>query len=84
VLAVEVAGPDEGDSEPALREKAKWYLDVGVTEVWILFPEAREVLVISSGGERRLGENDRIEAHPELPDLNMKVSELFAQVLSGR
>ena len=28
--------------------KAKWYLDVGVKEVWILLPNAREVLVVAS------------------------------------
>lgn len=31
VLAVEVAGADDGDSETALREKAKWFLHVGVS-----------------------------------------------------
>jgi hypothetical protein len=34
VLAVEVAGADEGDSEKALREKADWYLGGGIAVVW--------------------------------------------------
>jgi Uma2 family endonuclease len=82
VLAVEVAGPDEGDSEQALRDKAKWYLGVGVKEVWIVLPSTREVLAISPDGERRFGGEERIEAHPELHGLNPKASEVFAQILS--
>ncbi|MGH9334670.1 MAG: Uma2 family endonuclease, partial [Vicinamibacteria bacterium] len=50
VLAVEVAGPDDGDSESALLEKARWYLGVGVEVVWILIPSTREAIVVSGGG----------------------------------
>jgi Uma2 family endonuclease len=82
VLAVEVAGPDEGDSEQALRDKAKWYLDVGVKAVWILLPGAREVLVISPDGEKRLRGDERIDSNPELHGLSPKASELFAQILA--
>ena len=82
VLAVEVAGADEGASENALREKAKWYLNVGVSVVWIVFPEQREVLVISSNDEARVSGDERIQAHPGLPELSPKASELFVQVSS--
>ena len=82
VLAVEVAGADEGDSETALREKAKWYLSVGVSVVWIIFPERRDLLVISSEQESRVSGNEKIQAHPALPELSPKASELFVQVSS--
>ena len=82
VLAVEVAGADEGDSEDALREKAKWYLSVGVSVVWVVFPEEREVLIISSDQEARVSADQKIPAHPTLPDLELKASELFVQVRS--
>src|SRR6266852_5369533 len=36
LLAAEVAGRDEG--EEALREKARWYLEMGVLVAWILLP----------------------------------------------
>ena len=82
VLAVEVAGADEGDSETALREKATWYLDVGVSVVWVVFPEQREVLVISSDQEARVSGDEGINAHPALPELRPQASELFVQVSS--
>ena len=82
ILAVEVAGSDEGDSETALREKATWYLNVGVSVVWIVFPEQREVLLISADQEARVSGDERIQAHPALPELSPKASELFVQVSS--
>lgn len=82
VLAVEVAEADEGDSETALREKAQWYVSVGVSVVWVVFPERREVLVIFSHEETRVFGDERIQAHPALPDLSPKASELFVQVSS--
>ncbi len=82
VLAVEVAGADEGDSETALRKKATWYLNVAVSVVWIVFPEQREVLVISSDQEARVSRDEKIEAHPALPGLSPQASELFVQVSS--
>jgi Uma2 family endonuclease len=87
VLAVEVEGADEGDSESALRSKAEWYLSVGVAVVWILLPRSREVLVISPKGEKRLSmrtSRERMPAHPALPELRPKVSEFFVQVRSRR
>ena len=82
VLAVEVAGADGGDSEEALREKAKWYLSVGTSVVWVLFPERREVLVISSENEARFSGDETIAAHPALPELSPQASELFIQISS--
>jgi len=82
VLAVEIAGADEDDSETALREKAKWYLNVGVSVVWVVFPEQREVLVISSEQEARVSGNEKMQPHPSLPELSPIASELFVQVSS--
>jgi Uma2 family endonuclease len=80
VLAVEVAGTDEGDSENALRKKADWYLEAGVTVVWIVFPQSREVLVLSRKKERRFSARGRIPAHASLPGLRPTVSEFFVQI----
>ncbi len=43
VLAVEVAGEDEGEEE--LRAKASWYHEHGVALVWIVLPESFHAIV---------------------------------------
>jgi Uma2 family endonuclease len=78
VLAAEVAGREE--SEAAMREKARWYLDHGVAVVWLLLPALREVVVVTSGGESRHGMGDRLPADPRLPGLAPPVDELFHQI----
>src|SRR6266700_692723 len=78
LLAVEVAGRDEGEAE--LRQKARWYLDVGVAVVWILLPKEREVLVVTSAGESRHRMGERLPPDPGLPDLAPQVDELFSQI----
>ena len=81
ILAVEIAGRDERERQ--LRDKARWYLDRGVTIVWILLPEEREVVVLTREGETRAGRGTRLPSHAALPDLAPAVDELFAQVAAG-
>jgi len=78
VLAAEVASRDE--PEATLREKARWYLDVGVEVVWLLFPKEREVLVVTRGSESRHRMGEQLPCDPCLPDLAPSVDELFVQV----
>jgi len=78
VLAVEVEGRDE--REPQLRDKARWYLGVGVRIVWIVLPREREVLVVTSEGERRCVAGERLLADPALPDLAPIAGEFFVQI----
>lgn len=78
ILAIEVAGQDE--SEPMLREKAAWYLKVGVAVVWIVLPESREVLVIDRGSESRHPKGGVLPACPALPGLKVEVAAFFRQV----
>jgi Uma2 family endonuclease len=84
VLAVEVAGADEGDSDAALRKKADWYIGAGVAVVWIVFPGSQEVLVVSRERETRLSLRKKIPAHPSLPGLTPRVSDFFVQIRSKR
>jgi len=78
VLAVEVSGPDE--PEGSLREKARWYLDMGVAIVWLVLTDRREVVVITRAGGTRHGMGERLPADPRLPDLAPMVEEFFRQV----
>jgi Uma2 family endonuclease len=78
VLAVEVAGEDEG--EPELREKARWYLAHGVAVVWLVLPDTREVVVITAQGDSRHGKGERLPRHPELPSLEPPVDRFFVQI----
>lgn len=79
ILAVEVVGQDE--REPQLREKAAWYLSVGVTIVWLVLPDTAEVVVMTADGESR-HRTGRLPPHPALPDLAPTVDEFLIQ-LSG-
>lgn len=78
VLAVEVAGREQG--EPELREKAAWYLSRGVTVVWLVLPETREVVVLHGKGETRHRAGDRVPAHPDLPGLAPEVDLFFRRL----
>lgn len=78
LLAVEVAGQDEG--ERTLREKAQWYLEHGVLWVWLVLPDTREVLVMRPGGEVRCRSGARLPPCPELPGLEPPVDRFFRQL----
>ena len=82
VLAVEVAGRDEGELQ--LRDKARWYLGVGVPIVWLVLPAQREVVVVTSEGEHRCGAAERLPAHREVPDLAPMADEFFIQISISR
>jgi Uma2 family endonuclease len=78
VLAVEVAGEDE--EERVLREKARWYLAHGVSLVWLVLPDTREVVVIDSSGDRRFARGQRLSTSDLLPNLEPDVASFFAQL----
>jgi Uma2 family endonuclease len=80
VLAVEVAGAENEETAQSLREKSKWYHDQGVRTVWIVLPESREVLVITSAGECRYRLGEALRPDPSLPDLAPMVEEFFVQL----
>ena len=78
VLAVEVAGRDEG--ETLLRDKASWYLTVGTATVWLVLPDAREVVVVTASGAQRFGGAEALPEPADLEGLRVPVSELFQQL----
>ena len=78
ILAVEVAGEDE--EERVLRDKARWYLNHGVSTVWLVLPDTREVIVIRLDGETRHAALDRLPVDAQLPGLEPDVAQLFVQL----
>ncbi len=81
ILAVAVAGEDE--DEAVLREKAGWYLARGVEVVWLILPEQREVVAITTDADQRYGVGETLAPHPALPDLTPRVDEFFVQIAAG-
>jgi Uma2 family endonuclease len=78
VLAVEVAGTDEDES--VLRAKASWYLAHGVAVVWLVLPEAREVIVLEKDRDARCAEHELLPQARELPGLEPRVASFFSQL----
>lgn len=78
ILAVEIEGRYEGPL--ALHDKAYWYLDHGVSIVWLLHPTCRHVVVVTRTSETRHEMGDRLPPHVELPDLTPEVADLLQQV----
>lgn len=78
VLAVEVAGQDEGAAQ--LRAKARWYLEHGVTVVWLLFPQTRVVEVLTVNEHVIVGRAKSLPPHPALPGLAPKVRDFYEQL----
>lgn len=83
VLAVEVAGLDERESD--LRHKAHWYLSHGVQVVWIVLPETQEavVLTVTAGTtilEHRCSSGDTLPPCAALPGLIPVVNDLFSEL----
>jgi Uma2 family endonuclease len=77
-LAVEVAGQHDG--EAYLREKARWYLERGVTIVWLVLPETREVVVLTGEQEVRYRVGETLAPHEALPGLAPAIADFFRQL----
>lgn len=82
ILAVEVAGEDEGEEE--LTDKARWYLAHGVKVVWLVFPRERQAWVVDAAGTTRYAEGSALPESPDLPGLAPAVERFFTQVSAGR
>jgi Uma2 family endonuclease len=81
VLAVEVGGRDE----PAamLRAKGASYLAHGVSVVWLVLPDERQVVVLTGDDEATYRPGETVPPHPCLPDLVPAVDDLLRQVLGA-
>jgi Uma2 family endonuclease len=77
-LAVEVMSPD--DSAPELLAKIRHYFAYGTEQVWVLYPDQRELHQHIRGVNqiRIYGENDTLRAESLFPGLEIKIKDLFA------
>ncbi|MBL8153607.1 MAG: Uma2 family endonuclease [Anaerolineae bacterium] len=78
-LAIEVVSPDEGADE--LMGKIRDYLRFGTEQVWVLYPESRELHQFIQGekGSHIYSEGDRLSGGALLPGFEIRVADLFAQ-----
>ena len=77
-LAIEVVSP--GNTAADIEQKVGEYLTAGTTEVWILYPRTRTVVVHRGGGEAlRLGEEDEMNGGDVLPGFRVSVRSLFSR-----
>jgi Uma2 family endonuclease len=70
-----------GKADPAERvhRKARWWLDQGAGEAWVVDPRSRTATVHLPGGvPRELGPEDSIEASGPLAGLSCRVADLFS------
>ncbi|MCS7190714.1 MAG: Uma2 family endonuclease [Fimbriimonadales bacterium] len=75
-LAVEVVSPSENLHD--LYQKVGEYFESGAREVWLLFPERKQVYRFTAPLEIEvLHENDTLTGGELLPDFQVRVRELF-------
>ncbi len=78
-LAVEVVSPS--DRKKDIEDKIKDYLTAGVSLVWIIYPPNRIVAVYrQSNLVSILRDNDDLDGENILPDFQLSLSELFADL----
>ncbi len=73
-LAIEVVSPT--DTARHLKRKVDAYLEGGSRSVWIVYPDARSVMVHTSGSVRELKAHQSIE-DPLLPGFSCPVAAFF-------
>ena len=73
-IAIEVISPD--DKEVHLKSKVDAYLGNGSQSVWVVYPDARSVMVYSDDSVRELKADQKIE-DPLLPGFSTPVSAFF-------
>src|SRR6185312_4437546 len=77
VLAVEVLSPN--DTSGKVTQRVGEQKRFGTRLIWILDPDARNATVYQPGKEEKVvAENEELTGEDVLPDLRVRVAELFA------
>ena len=75
-LAVEIVSPSNKAGE--IQGKVAEYLAAGALLVWVVYPQTRTVAVHEPGGSARFFTgSERLGGGDLLPELDLRVSELF-------
>lgn len=74
LIAVEVVSPSESAS--ILNRKINAYIEVGVKEVWIIYPDTKQIRVFGSKTYRNYEVDETLET-PVLPGFSVAVSDLL-------
>jgi len=76
-LAIEIVSTN--DTFASLAQKRTRYLHCGVSEVWVVAPEEREVYIYSTGGHRVLTGSDELPTEL-IPSFRIALDQLFAEI----
>lgn len=74
-IAIEIVSPNE--DMPDLMRKIGEYFKSGAQQVWLLFPEQRRVVLYNSPFDSVVLNADDILTTPLIPELQIRVGELF-------
>ena len=74
-LAIEVLSP--GNSGTDMRKKVRQLLGIGCRQVWLIYPDAREVDVHTNHGTLTYRIGDTITCPDILPGFELAVSDIF-------
>ena len=73
-IAIEIISPSE--TAAMIERKVKKYLDWGVREVWLLYPETRAIYIHVRAGARALSEGAELTSEL-IPGFSVPVAEVF-------
>jgi Uma2 family endonuclease len=74
-LAVEIVSPNDKAHE--IQEKVTEYLQYGTRQVWVGYPNSRQLVVHSSKGSRTFYADDLLDGGDVLPGFRVQVRKLF-------
>ena len=74
-LCVEVHSPSE--SQRTQKRRAAHLLETGARIVWVIYPDTREVQILTPESERWLEESDELTCPELLPELRIFVRAIF-------
>lgn len=75
-LIAEIISPTDEAEE--VFTKVREYLDSNAQEVWLIFPESRWLMLITSESQQLLNETQTATSQKALPGFSLAVSELIA------
>ncbi len=82
-LVVEVISPSDSDDE--VCTKIALYMHYGTQVMWVIYVESQRVFVYRADGTYQIVERDGVlNGADVLPDFELKLSDVFAEVSSGK